>query len=157
MTLSAWVGAFVLLTLLFQDILDGRNNPPPVSMVGPEGTPEVTLQRNAAGHYMVDGEIDGHPVTFLVDTGATDVAIPGRLAERIGLDSRGSGMARTAGGDVETYYTRIDRLRIHSIELQDLRASILPDMRGDEVLLGMSALKRLEMTQRGDRLTLRPL
>lgn len=157
MTLSAWLGAILLLTLLFQGVLDGQHNPSPLSTAGPEGGAEVVLQRNRAGHYLVDGEIDGYPVTFLVDTGATDVAIPGSVAERIGLRSRGLGTARTAGGDVETHRARIAHLRIHSIELADLSASIVPEMPGEEVLLGMAALKRLELTQRGDRLTLRPL
>lgn len=157
MIVAAWLAALLLLTLLFQGLLERRDNPnrQPDARVGADGTREVNLRRNPAGHYLATGTIDGHPVTFMVDTGATDVAIPMAVAERIGLSGGARGLARTAAGDVETRHTRLDRVTLGPIELTDLRASILDRMEGEEVLLGMSFLGRLELWQRDGVLVLR--
>jgi len=90
-----------------------------------------------------------------VDTGATDIAIPASVAQRIGLRGEAYGMARTAGGDVETRQTRLEQVTLGPIELHGIRASILDDMEGDQVLLGMSFLSRLELWQRDGVLVLR--
>ena len=64
-------------------------------------------------------------------------------------------MTTTANGLVETRATRIDELRLGTITLRDVRASINPGMRDDEILLGMSALKNIEFTHRNGVLTLK--
>jgi aspartyl protease family protein len=56
---------------------------------------------------------------------------------------------------VESWLTRIERLRLGPFEMRDVRAVIIPDMPGEEVLLGMSFLKHLELVQTGERLRLR--
>jgi aspartyl protease family protein len=94
-------------------------------------------------------------VTFLLDTGATDVAVPQRLAARLGLEKGHASRSRTANGVVTTWRTVLDEVGIGPVRLQDIRASILPSMAGSEVLLGMSFLKRLELVQKGESLTLR--
>ncbi len=124
-------------------------------IVGPDGAREVVLERNRQGHYVASGQINGLPVTFLLDTGATDVAIPAHIAEAAGLERGFPGRASTANGTVVVYATRIDELTLGNIVLRDLSASITPSMGGDTILLGMSALRRIEFSQRGSRLTLR--
>ena len=64
-------------------------------------------------------------------------------------------ISRTANGEVTSWSSRLDQVEIGGLRLDNVRASILPSMNGQEVLLGMSFLKRLEMIQQGDRLTLR--
>jgi aspartyl protease family protein len=158
MLVVAWLGVLALLTWLFDgEIARQLNpNPSPQGALGADGTLEVVLQRNARGHYVAGGRINGRPVEFLLDTGATDVAVPLALAERLGLPRLGTGMSRTANGVVQTWRSRLDRVSVGPIELADVRASVLPGMAGDDhVLLGMSFLKRLELEQRGDTLTLR--
>ncbi len=157
MVFLAWVIALGLLSLYFNDLLEDRENPnrKVTSRVTAGGGVEVALERNAAGHYVVSGRIDGYPVTFLIDTGASDVAIPARLAEEIGLERGAPVLYQTARGMSTGYLTTIDRLEIGDIVLRDVRASISPDYDGDQVLLGMSVLKRLEFAQQGDRLVLR--
>ncbi len=157
MTIVAWASALALLTLLFSGLLDHQENPNRDlrTLVGPEGTTEVVLERNHAGHYVAGGRINGHPVTFLLDTGATDVAIPGAVARRIGLKRGRPRLSRTAAGDVTTWSTLLRSVDLGGIKLHTLPASILPDLAGEQVLLGMSYLKRLELVQRGDTLTLR--
>jgi len=96
-------------------------------------------------------------VTFLLDTGATDVVIPAQLAESAGLQPGQAMRAMTANGLVTVYSTTIPTLHLGDITLYDVRASINPGMQGDTVLLGMSALRQVEFTQRADTLTLRTL
>ena len=158
MLLMAWVAGLGLLTLLFQDVLETRLNPnaKPLVQVGSDGVQEVVLQRNAQGHYVAGGSINGVPVTFLLDTGATDVALPEALAERLRLERRQGGISQTANGPVAVWLTVLERVGLGDIELQGVRASILPSMpAGSPVLLGMSFLKQLEFTQRDGQLILR--
>jgi aspartyl protease family protein len=158
MLILAWLGGIFLLTLLFQDILESRLNPnaKPLVRVGEEGGSEVVLERNSQGHYVASGLINGYPVIFLLDTGATDVAIPEALADRLRLQRRRGGVSQTANGPVAVWQTVLDEVGLGSIRLNRIRASILPSMPADSpVLLGMSFLKQLEFTQKDRQLILR--
>jgi len=157
MLLGAWVVGLGLLFGFFEGVIDRQENPnpDPVATRGPDGTRQVVLRRNRSGHYVATGTIDGQPVRFLVDTGATQVALPIDLARRLDLTLRPGGNSMTANGVVRTWSTRLDRVEIGGLVERDVRASVLPNMPGDSVLLGMSYLKHLELVQRGDTLTLR--
>ncbi len=159
MLLLAWVAGLGLLTVLFQEQLESRFNPnsrPQVQRTA-DGRDKVILDRNSQGHYVASGEINGFPVTFLLDTGATDVAIPLALADRLRLERRGGGISQTANGPVAVWQTRLGEVRLGEIRINEVRASILPSMGADApVLLGMSFLKQLEFTQRDGQLILRP-
>jgi aspartyl protease family protein len=111
----------------------------------------VVLQRERSGHYIAEGEINGLPVKFLVDTGATDVAISEKAARAMGLDFGPRIRVMTAAGPVGAWVTRLDRVRLGSLELQDVRATITPGL-NDTALLGMSFLKHFSLRQEGDRL-----
>lgn len=157
MLILAWVGGMALLTLLFQDVLETRINPNtnPVIQQAVDGRQQVVLDRNAQGHYVATGRINGLPVTFLLDTGATDVAIPEDLAERLRLERLSGGVSQTANGPVAVWQTMLDSVTLGSLSLTEVRASILPSMRGsNKVLLGMSFLKQVEFSQRGGQLVL---
>ncbi len=149
-------GLFVL-TLLFDSLLDNQRNPnqQPVSRTTTAGNVEVVLESNRQGHYVASGRINGTPATFLLDTGATDVVVSQQLAREAGLERGGPMRATTANGQVTVYSTLIDELALSDIVLEDVRASINPAMSGDTVLLGMSALRRVEFTQDRDQLVLR--
>ena len=157
MLLVAWGLAIGMLTLFFTDVLERQYNPNRrvAGVVDAEGVREVVLQRNHRGHYVATGRINGGRVDFLLDTGATDVALSETLARRLGLPRRGGGISKTANGLVSVWHTRLDRVELGPIRLNDVSASVLPKMGSEDVLLGMSFLKQLEMIQRGDRLTLR--
>jgi len=119
------------------------------------GDIEVTLQRNRQGHYVVTGSINDREVDFLLDTGATFVAVPGGLADRLALKRGQRGTAMTAAGSVTVFSTLIEVIRIGDIHFYNVPASINPSMHDDEVLLGMSALSQLEFSQSDGMLTLR--
>ena len=123
--------------------------------VSAEGVREVRLVRNRSGHYVVSGSINGRAVEFLVDTGATTVAVPANVARDLGLVGTAPVVTSTANGIVTAYKSLLDRVQLGSIVLRDVRGVIMPQMPGDSVLLGMSFLRELEMVQRGNSLVLR--
>jgi aspartyl protease family protein len=156
MLILAWVAGLLLATHFFGNWERDRHNPnqAPQSSQG-DGYVEVQLLGNGHGHFLVSGAINGHNVLFLLDTGATDVAIPAGLAEKLGLQAGSPVTVNTANGRSTGYRTRLAELNLGDIRLQNVRALIAPGMDGDEVLLGMSALKQLEFTQRDGILVLR--
>lgn len=151
----AWILVLVMLTFIFGVWEDKQYNPNQTSTVNNSG--ELVLERNRYNHYVSTGAINGQRVIFLLDTGATDVAVPEKLARSLGLEKGQRGKAMTANGIADTYSTRINSLQIGNITLYDVPASINPGMTGKEVLLGMSALKDLEFTQRGSTLTIKQI
>ncbi|RRJ83538.1 TIGR02281 family clan AA aspartic protease [Aestuariirhabdus litorea] len=155
----AWIIGLALLTRYFAGVEEQQYNPnsTPQSRLDADGLPELVLRQNRFGHYLLTGAINGQPATLLLDTGATAVVVAESLARKAGLQRGVAGYANTANGRVRVFSTRIASLQMGEIVLYDVPASINPAMQGDEVLLGMSALRQLEFTQRGQELTLRPL
>ncbi len=157
MMIAGWIVGLGLLTLVFGNVLDGQFNPnrQVATQIGNDGVREVVLQRNRYGHYVANGEINGHTVEFLLDTGASDVSIPQSVAAQLGLKRGQPLVYNTANGSITAYMTLIRDLCLGDIELQDIPASINPYKGDDTILLGMSFLKHLEFTQRGDTLIIR--
>lgn len=157
MLAACMVLGLLMLTWFFDGMLERQTNPNQRAntQLLSDGVLELQLQRNRQGHYVLAGTINGAPATLLLDTGATDVVIPASLAAQAGLPQGQAMQAMTANGLVTVYNTRIPELQIGDIRLYDVRASINPAMHGNMVLLGMSALRHIEFTQRGDTLTLR--
>ena len=152
--LVATIMGMVALTFLFGGVEERQRNPnaSPDSIIHDQQI-EVRLKQNRMGHYVTTGEINRQEVEFLLDTGATDVVVPEELARRLKLPRGHRGRAMTANGPVTIYNTRIDELAIGEIRLYDIEASINPSMEG-AILLGMSALRQVEFTQRDKILTL---
>ncbi|MCK4742603.1 MAG: TIGR02281 family clan AA aspartic protease [Sulfuriflexus sp.] len=157
MVILAWVLILGLMAWWFADFEKSQNNPNQQiqTRTSSVGGQEIVLQRNHYGHYVATGHINGMPVTFLLDTGASDVSIPSELADTLGLERGISQVYNTANGQITAHLTRLDRISLGGIELRNVPASINPATQGDEVLLGMSFLKDLEFTQRGDTLIIR--
>lgn len=115
----------------------------------------VVLRPDRQGHYFVPGQIDGKRVEFMLDTGASDVAVPAHLADRLGLRRGPRVRVETAGGTTRAYETRIGRVAVEGIRLRNIRGSINPAMTGSTVLLGMSFLRHVDFSQTGNRMILR--
>jgi aspartyl protease family protein len=115
----------------------------------------VTLAADPRGHFFTEGAVNGSPVRFLVDTGATAVALPASEARRLGLDYRKGrpGFTNTAGGVVQTFRVRFDRVQLGDIELSGVDGVVI-EHGLDIALLGMSFLNRLEMKREGQTMTL---
>lgn len=155
MIIAAWVLLLILLTVFFNDRLDRQNNPNrQLATVTINGKTAVQLQRNRFGHYVATGSINGHPVEFMLDTGATDVSIPASIADELGLQ-RGRAMSyQTANGIINAWQTTVDEIQLGPLRLGPIPASINPGDSSEAVLLGMSFLKHLNFSQQGDTLTL---
>ena len=156
MLIASFTLVLIALTLYFNEWLANQSNPnqSPTFSISDIGTREVILERNRQGHYVANGHLNGTPVTFLLDTGATEVAIPSGVADKAGLIRGLPQQAATANGVVTVFSTKIDELQIGNIVLYDIDASVTPSMLGNTILLGMSALRQIEFTQRGSNLTL---
>ncbi|MCJ8294264.1 MAG: TIGR02281 family clan AA aspartic protease [Colwellia sp.] len=153
----AWIIALALLMFFFQDVLDEQYNPntQPEMRLTAGGQAEVILAQNRQGHYVARGTINDTPVTFLLDTGATQVSIPAHIADKLGLVAQGNYRVQTANGSITVYKTEITQLSLGNIFLYNVAAHINPAMKSDEILLGMSALKQVDFQQTGKQLILR--
>lgn len=151
-----WILLFVVGYYGFNTFTQNRNNPnqTPQTQINQRGQHIVYLQANPNHAYIVNGYINQYPVTFLVDTGASSVVIPHAIAQNIGLHRGQAYDAYTANGVITVYDTTVDNLSIGNISLSNIRASINPAEEGKQVLLGMSALKKLEFQYKNNTLIL---
>jgi aspartyl protease family protein len=123
--------------------------------------PEESVVRiwPSGGLYRTSGFINGRTVDFLVDTGASSVAMGAAVARRLGIDYRYRGephVVETANGRVRAYRVRLDTVRVGDIQLRNVEASVLEgNGAGNEVLLGMTYLGRVEMQREGEAMVLR--
>ena len=150
-----WLVIVAGVSWLFYAYTEGELNPNRVPQVS--GSGEIVLKRNRAGHFTAGGAINGHPVTFLVDTGASQIAVPPQLAQQLDLKRGVPIQLMTAAGPARGYMTRLQSVELASLSLNDASAIIAEGMHPEMVLLGMNFLRQLEITQRGDELILKPL
>ena len=156
MIFTAWAVFIAFLGYSFNIFIQKQNNPnQSVSTAFIDGSKQVTLTRNKHGHYVATGEINGQPVTFLLDTGATDVALSAKLAQKLQLEQGRRFKVSTANGIINAYRTRLDNVAIGGIERSNVPATILKNGPENQVLLGMAFLKHLELIQKGHQLTIR--
>jgi len=123
-----------------------------------QGSQMVTLRRHGSGHYVHEGRINGRGVIFVVDTGATAVALPESLASSLGIRRGASRTVLTAAGPTQGYQAKLDSVEIGGLSLRNVDAIVLPGLDlGKQVLLGMSFLAGFELLQREDVLVIREL
>ena len=151
----AWLAIIGVIYGAFFVWYERERNPNPQHVLVQQPKGEVVLLRNRAGHYIADGEVNGERVVFLLDTGATHVSLSTLLARRLGLRLGAPVTLQTAAGPAAGYATRLASVRLATIEMNDVAALVSDGIEPDIVLLGMNFLKRLEMTQRDDRLVLK--
>jgi aspartyl protease family protein len=153
MLVAAWLLIMGGLYWFFGGWAARQDNPNTAAVIDRQHG-ELRLARNRAGHYVADGEIDGRRVRFLLDTGATWVALSTDLARELGLKRGAAVTLQTANGDALGYQTRLASVRVGPIELHNVAALVTDGMDNDTVLLGMSFLNRIEFAQRGGELVL---
>lgn len=129
---------------------------PRPSISAPLEPAEVVLNRKNSGHYTASGFINGKAVEFLVDTGASTMAISGDLANHIGLGYGRAKQIDTANGRTTGFETTLYDVKLGDLALRNVRAIILPGMDlGRRVLLGMNVLDAFDLVKRGDSLIIR--
>jgi len=112
----------------------------------PPGKARLGVARGEGGHYWVAGAIGGQSVQFLVDTGATTVALSESQARRLGIDYRGGGRpvrVSTANGTTQGWQVKLERVKVGALEVLGVEAVVLQGDSPSTALLGMSFLNRV--------------
>jgi aspartyl protease family protein len=128
-----------------------------VAGFAPQGKGNVTLYPDRGGHFFVEGTVNGSTVRFMVDTGATVVAMSSAVANRIGIDYRQHGrpgMASTPAGYVNTFDITLGTVQVGGITLHNIAGSVIEGNHPREALLGMSFLGQLDMKRDGEKMEL---
>ena len=122
----------------------------------PSSGASVVVSADARGHFVTDGQINGLPVRFLVDTGASLVSIPSSEANRLALNYRSGQLAmmNTANGPAPAYRIRLDTVRVGDVSINGVDALVMEGSGMSFALLGMSFLNRMQMKQEGNVMTL---
>lgn len=118
---------------------------------------QVQIARNERGMYVTTGSVNSSPMTFLVDTGASTVALNARDAARAGIDYRLRGTrigVQTASGTTTGYQVMLDRVSVGGITVPNVRATVLDGPSPQTPLLGMSFLGRLKLRHEGQLMVL---
>ena len=125
--------------------------------VGGSGTGQrVVLKADARGHFVSSGQINGRIMQYMVDTGASTIAIGRPDAERMGLKFEEQGQSvrmNTANGVAQGWRLRLDSVRVGDVELRGVDAIVTPQPM-PYVLLGNSFLREFEMSRNGDEMML---
>ena len=135
--------------------LDGRVR---AQTASPRGQDNVRIFRDSRGMFRTVGSINGLPVTFLVDTGASSLAMNSAQARRLGIDFRVRGQptyVSTASDIIQAFQVKLDVVKVGTIEMRNVTAVVMEGAQPRDVLLGMSFLGRVEMVNTRDQLLLR--
>lgn len=127
----------------------------PVSVGSSGGGRKIVLMGDSQGHFVNQGLINGRVMRFMVDTGATAVAIGKPDADRMGLDYKNGRPVRlnTANGMAQGWYLKLDSVRIGDVEVFGVDAIVTPQAM-PYVLLGNSFLGEFQMTRNNDQMVL---
>jgi aspartyl protease family protein len=120
------------------------------------GTGSVALIADSRGHFVTTGNVNGMPLRFLVDTGASVIALSVDDAKRAGVNylAGSRGQVQTANGIATVYLVKLDAVKVGEILLNNVDAAVIDGNKLPIALLGMSFLNRMEMKRAGDTLTL---
>nr|WP_254445626.1 MULTISPECIES: retropepsin-like aspartic protease [unclassified Marinobacterium] len=143
-----------MLTYGFNAYLEQRDNPNSQLSLA-NGTDQVRLIADQKGQYRAPGTINGYPVSFVVDTGATYVSLSDALANELSLPRQGKSFAITANGRVPVDLTQLEEVSLGGLSMGNVPAMIVPELDSQIVLLGMSFLKHLDLVQSDGKLELR--
>ena len=122
--------------------------------VSNNGALEIVIPRSRNGHYYVEGAINGHATTFLVDTGATTVAIDAQVARAAGLPKGYPATFGTASGEAQGETVPRQSVTIGGLRIDGVTIAVIDGV-GEVGLLGQNILRHLDVTQSGDQMILR--
>ncbi len=116
----------------------------------------VLLSPNRSGNYTLGGAINGVPVTFMVDTGASTLAVSAADADRMGLSDCQGVASTTANGTTSGCLALARQISFGPFSARNVRVAVLPRMTEGQALLGMNVLSRMQMLQQSGHMMLRP-
>ena len=155
MIIVGWLIAFALFYYMFEGVVSRQINPNDEDRVSSQrGNDELVLRANRQNQYLATGLLNGVTTDFLLDTGASRVAVSTALARVAGLELGRPISVETAAGITTAYTTVVPRIVMGPLEFRDIDAVVIDEL-GNYVLLGMNALADLTFIQRGDQLVLR--
>jgi aspartyl protease family protein len=154
------VGFFLVIGAILFVVFDqfgpyqsGRGyRPRPIETISDAG---VVLDRTFDGHFYLTGSINDSDVVFMVDTGASTIAIGDSLAKRLDLGACRSRQYATAAGTVSGCEATAGEVEVAGLRLYDVPVAVLPG--GDTVLLGMNVLRHFRIEQQGAQMRLTPV
>ena len=148
-----WLASLGLLGGLYALFYSMEQNGGAIVSIDAGGAAMIVIEQDRNGHYQVEGLINEQAVHFLVDTGATDVAIPESIARKLGLEFGPRVKVMTAAGPSSAWMTRLHEISIGGIRRRDVRATITSG-EFNEVLLGMSFLRHYSLRQQDGKLVI---
>lgn len=168
---AIWIIIFLVMVTIYAyrgpllrfagPVLSELNPDRAVVVTDPDGNRTLTVARSSNGHFYVKASVEGTPIRFLIDTGATGTVLSERDAVRVGIAVDTLTFNRpvqTANGLVFEARTRIGRLEIGPFALRNVSVGVLRDSQLNTSLLGMNVLSRFASFQvEGDRLILTPV
>ena len=135
-------------------VIDHLSAPDPVVRSIANGRAEIVVPVARDGHFYLEGAVNGTPMTFLVDTGASYVSIGSDLAARANLPEGVAGFFGTANGSVEGRIVRSQTVRADVFEVSGITVAVMP-ARSEFGLLGQNFLRYFTVSQSDGRLVLR--
>ena len=135
--------------------IDALISPKVARAVATDGTGVITVERSHDQHFYVAGAINGYPVTFMVDTGATLVSVGQDVAQKIGLPTGSPAVFNTAAGRVAGRIVPEVSVQAGAIRVDGIGVGVGIDGPGTVALLGQNFLEKVELTQGRDTMVLR--
>jgi aspartyl protease family protein len=148
-----YAAIWLLIGALAYLAMDTVVSPKVARPVVTDGSGIVVIERSRDQHFYVEGGINGHPVTFLIDTGASLVSVSEELARRIGLSPGSPAIFNTAGGRAVGQIVPEASVNVGGIRVDGNRVGV--GTQGSPALLGQNFLNKVELTQDAHRMILR--
>ncbi len=149
-----WVAVWAVILTAVYFVADRLTAPPPVARVIAGGQQEIVIPASRNGHYYIEGAVNGIPILFMVDTGATYVSVDAAFAARAKLPEGIPGYFNTANGSVEGRVVKGQTVKANAFEVRGLSIAVMP-ARGEDGLLGQNFLRQFEVSQAGGTMRLR--
>jgi len=149
-----WIAVWIGLVIAGYLVTERMMAPPPVARSLADGRQELGIPVSRDGHYYLDGAVNGVPLRFMIDTGASYVSVGAEFARSAGLPEGIPGYFSTANGRVEGRVVRKQTVKADVFELSGLTVAVMP-AHGGEGLLGQNFLRHFDVSQAGGTLRLR--
>lgn len=149
-----WIAVWAGLVFAGYLVTERMMAPAPVARSLADGRQEIVIPVSRDGHYYLDGAVNGVPLRFMIDTGASYVSVGAEFARSAGLPEGIPGYFSTANGTVEGRVVRNQTVKADVFELSGLTVAVMPAHDG-EGLLGQNFLHHFEVSQSDGTLRLR--